>query len=628
MVGRKKGPGLPGTEKAWSSSARRSSVGVGAHFAGISVFSAGLNEVTVGLIGFKGALSLLEAGFSVIAKSATELAGAIAQLGGARGLQQMLTESVTNQGLANQTRFAVTGDQRLSNKELMDLTAKLSEDTSAGAYSRSEWLSSIKQIGIITGNQKSLDQETLTILGQVATVTGSDLLSQAKLFGSIQAAHPTLGNQGTTNAILAGMAIGQTGSFNIAEIPEAGKLMQLTSRLGGMEEIDKLKTLFSIGTIMKPVTGDLETSGVQLRALMEQARKSHSSVFHFNDAGEITNINEAMNQLANTRQQDINPALLQGRSGSFIGGYRHAVSMKAGVEDDDFSPRAKEERNKVIEQFEKLGMSTEELNRMYEESLTPQQRFMASFNRIADNLEVEFLQSLQDAEPAIEQFASMIIGQSGTIGGVFDELIIDFANVVAIMPNIIDIISDFGSIIGTFVKVFETLHGNKPIESRAEYESTEAIVARDIADKNMLKDKSDLSGKPMTVSIQKQIAEIDKDIADRQVKLHAFENRYIKNEQGDYLDRFSGAGRAEVKKQIEAEHKEKVETVLAEKASRESAQKIVDTASKSNKKIDAHVDGTVALTNDSIQRIVNGFHALHVPAAPPVSANGHNQKPK
>src|ERR1700678_33714 len=243
----RQGPGLPSTERAWAkSNAGRSSFGrgdgggtrfgVSEHFAGFSIFAAGLNELTVGLIALKGAVALASTGFEVLAKSATELVGAIAQLGGAKGIQQMFVESVTNQSLMNQTRFAVSGEERSTGRELMDLTAKLSENAETGAFDRKEWLQTIKQIGIVTGHQRSLDEGTLGTLGKFAVVTGSSIEDQGQIFSRLQAQNRGMNNDQIIQLMLNLHAVGQRGSFSEAELAKSPALLGLRNLFTGKPE--------------------------------------------------------------------------------------------------------------------------------------------------------------------------------------------------------------------------------------------------------------------------------------------------------------------------------------------------------------------------------------------------------
>lgn len=436
MAGARTGPGR-------SSFGSGGGVGVGVHIAGLTAFAQAGTAFGNTLIALKVSVQLLETAFSTLTKGANELMGSIAKLGGARGIQSMIVESATNQALVNQARFAVGGGERMTTDQLMKLTGGLSENASSGANSRAEWLTAIKSIGVITGAQASLDPATLKFLGQLALVTGGDLQGQAEVFGRIKAANTNMSNKNITDAMLAGHAIGQTGSFNVAELPDAGKLMRLGTRIGGMENEDKLRALFAVGTIMKGPAGvDLQGTGVLLNQFLVQARKSAkndgNSPFKFDpNSDQLMNFNDALIKTVNTPAANLDHFIMQGRSGIFVDTLRSALSEKAGVSPDDMSASAKSARGDIIRNFEKLGMTMEEFQKEVEESITPQTKFKAVFNQIADELEAKFLDTLKQMQPVLEHFADTIISNKDQIGDYFTNVVTWLQLLVSVIPDVI-----------------------------------------------------------------------------------------------------------------------------------------------------------------------------------------------
>lgn len=480
---RRQGPGLPGTEAAWSrnrSNSRSSfgsgsgGVGSGVSFGGFHVFSSGLNEVTVGLIALKSAISLVETGLNVLSKSAMEVVGAIAQLGGAKGLQAMFVESVTNQQLLNQTRFAVSGVERSTSKELMDLTAKLSESIQAGGFDRAEWLGAIKSIGTITGKQSSLDENTLSFLGKMALITGGSLQGQSEVFGRIKAGHPQMTDQQVVDTMLAGHAIGQQGSFNMAELPGAHTLMGLSNRFSG-DTGDIEKMLFSIGSLIKSTGGvELNTTGVQYQAFLNAAVASKSPNFKFNKADQLTNVTDSLEHIVNTPESQLAGELtasakLRVQARNFTDTLRMGVSERAGVAADDFSPKAQAARERVIEQFTKLGMTMADFQKEYDESLTPATRFRVAFNRISDHLEGKFLGTLERMQPAVDAFADTIVNHENDIGNFFDQLAVWLGVAVEKFPDFMSAVMSLASAVGSaaeWILEFTTGAGREDIDAK------------------------------------------------------------------------------------------------------------------------------------------------------------------
>lgn len=514
------------TSSGRSSFGRSPSFGTGANFGGLSVFSAGLNGVTAGLVGLKAAISLVEAGLSVLTKSATELVGAIAELGGAKGIRAMFVESVSNQQLINQTRFAVSGDERSTNKELTDLTAKLSENIQSGAFNRSEWLGAIKGIGVISGKQSSLDENTLSFLGKMATITGGSLQGQAEVFGRIQSQHPNMSNQDVIDTILAGHFIGQHGSFNMTELPEAHTLMGLSNRFTG-NTMDIEKMLFSIGSVIKATGGvDLNTTGVQYQAFLNAAVAGKSSAFKFNQADQLTNPTEALENVVNTPENILATQLtgtgkLRVNARNFTDTLRVGVSQRAGVEADDFSPTANAARQKVIEDFTKLGGTMEDFRKEFESSITPQQRFRAAFNRISDQLEGKFYDVLIKMQQPMDHFADQIIANSDSIGSFFDNLVNNLSELISIIPNVITIITRLGT---ETAKVIEWILSHMPglnfYSNKEDAQSAAETTIQDISTKqeqlaNIQKDPNPITREENSKEKQAEIDKLYQDLADQ-----------------------------------------------------------------------------------------------------------------
>lgn len=530
---------------------------------GMMGLAAATGPAIAALGGLVVAATLVTTAFNTVVTTATEFAGAIAKIGGARGLQEMLIESVSNQKLLNQAKFAVTGSERMDSNDLLKLASNLSESSSAGAFSREDWLKSIKSIGVLSGSQASLSKGNLEILGGLSMVSGSNLEDTAGLFGRLKARNPNMSDDSVINALLAGHAIGQKGSFNIEELPHADKLLQLEGALSG-NEIDKLSNLFTVGTLTKGGAGNLSTSGVQFNAFLKQAQlaaKKGSKLFQFNEVGQLTNFNESLDAVVNSPNSKLSQTLFTGRSTAFIRNLREGVSQRAGVSDTDFSPQANEARSQVIRDFQNLHMSLEDIKKEIDESITPQERFRAAFNKIADTLEDKFLQTLIQVGPVVDLFAQMIIDKKDKIGEYFDSMIIWFETLVQTLPTVIDVMSDLGSAITDAVIFIRKGIGGPGDLNEAL--SNEAILEGQRT--NTINNWADRSPEGLKKQ-QERIAEIQSNIDSAKALVNLYENK----------KKLSPEGRAASL----AEAKQNLEDSKESTARNDAAQRIVDAAKK------------------------------------------------
>jgi hypothetical protein len=475
----RQGPGLPSTERAWAkSNAGRSSFGrgdgggtrfgVSEHFAGFSIFAAGLNELTVGLIALKGAVALASTGFEVLAKSATELVGAIAQLGGAKGIQQMFVESVTNQSLMNQTRFAVSGEERSTGRELMDLTAKLSENAETGAFDRKEWLQTIKQIGIVTGHQRSLDEGTLGTLGKFAVVTGSSIEDQGQIFSRLQAQNRGMNNDQIIQLMLNLHAVGQRGSFSEAELAKSPNLLGLRGMFSGNAgTIENLLGTVGSAFVGSGAAENQNEAGTIFSSILNAAMRSKNPMWHRSGVtGQFGDPADILKDLVNTDQTTLEGELSKSglhstplqkavRGSVYL---REQISQSAGAQNTEDNVD-KEKRARFIDDMINMHYTMEQLNAEFDQTRGPQERFRAAFNRISDHLEAKFLGTLERMQPALDAFANIIISHESDIGEFFDQLAVWLGVAITKLPVFIDVVEGLGLAVGHTIEYILNLIG-------------------------------------------------------------------------------------------------------------------------------------------------------------------------
>ena len=401
----------------------------------------------VALAGVAVAAKLVEAGFQAIQYTATELLGAVAKIGGAKGLQEMFVESVSNDKLINQARNSVDDSEALSKRQMNDIANRISENASAGAFSKSDILKGYKEIGTLTGQQGSISESTMGFLGKYALVGNMDYAKSAGIFGKIKASNPNMTDEDIQNSMLAAHAVGKKGSFSPDEIPDANKLMQLQGKLAGNDGAAKLATLFTIGTLTKTATGSLDISGTQTNSWLKGAYKAAEhgdKTFKFNQAGQLTNINDAMIAMVNNPMDHISKYARAGKGLDFITNLRQGVSLRAGVSADDTSKEASEARAKVIREFEKLGMTQEQFEEEVQRSITPQEQMQAAFHKMTNGLEEEFLPVMKLMVPVVQSFAAMMLNKKDELGNWFISMVGWIQEVVFVIPSVISMLLAFG----------------------------------------------------------------------------------------------------------------------------------------------------------------------------------------
>lgn len=487
---------------------------------GIESMAASIGVASVAIVALGASVAALKIGLDALSTTATSLVGAISQLGGAKGLQQMIVESVTNQQLINQARFTVTADQRLSSSELNTLGNRLSEDLTAGAFSKEDYLKGIQQIGTETGLQKGLSQDTLGFIGRFAKVGGMEFEESASIFSRMKKQNLSLSDARIEEMMLAGHAIGQAGSFNIQELPDAAKLLQLQGRLGETGP-QAMQDLLMAGTLLKAGgAGNLEMAGTQMNAFLKAVEdRGAAGPFKLDSNRHITNFGDSLSYLVNTQGNQLDKHLMAGRSADFVNNIRSAVNQRAGVDETDFSPEAKSKRQAIIDDMEKMHMSMADLNKEYEESLTPQEHFRIAFNKISNNLEAQFLPVLQKMEPVIDLLAYQIQTHSDEIGQYFTKMVSWFAVLVQHLPELATVVKSLATGIGYALSFIVSLlpgHSSNVEEARDKVKNLTETIAR----------QQDIVNRaPGAVIIRDQLEENKKRLAVAQDEVKAFEAR-------------------------------------------------------------------------------------------------------
>jgi hypothetical protein len=359
---------------------------------------------------------LVEIGFESVSAQAKLLAtsfiGAIAQIGGAKNLQETLVHAAESEKVTKTLRMAVLPEERASEKELGDMTAKLAANPKLGAFDSNEWKKAIDILGVGTGEQKSFlkDPSTLEFIGNMAHLRNMPLDQMANLYGEIKQQNPTFSHGDVQQTLLRGTALGRKTSFDITDIPQAKTLMTQSVRLSG-DRGENIQQLLGIGAILKPYAeGGMLGAGIETQAILGQAYKSHRQGndfgFKYDKAGRVTNLRQGLafsvahhNDLGAPKTEDeikANKALMH-------------LSAAAGVTEKDTTQQQYDKVMKLLEANDGLTMSMKQLSDESTETISTQDRLKAEFNKITDQMGTALLPVLKELVPYVETFGKTLI---------------------------------------------------------------------------------------------------------------------------------------------------------------------------------------------------------------------------
>ena len=434
---------------------------------GSSSGAAGMGSAAVGLsAAFAGvvvASKLVEVGFQSVSKVVGDFVGALGKIGGAKDLQSMIVESVSNVKLANQARFAVSPKERLSSGELNLMAGQLSTNASAGAFSKDEWLKAFGNIGTISGKQASLGRKDMEFIGQFANIHGMELGEASNVFGRLQAQNPSWSTGQVRQSLLAGFGAGQTLSFNPSELPEANTLMRQTEFLKGDSQAN-LQKLLVAGGLVKPAAGGMQNAGVQIQNMLKGFRQ-HG----------ITDLDTILGRVATSPISQLPIKDIRGQNAAVA--LQAQLSERAGVSKEDFTQAANEARMKELKTLEGVTMTEEEFKKAVEESISPQEQLKAIFNDLANELEGKFLEVVKEAVPVVRMFADAIIAHKDDIKDYGDKLVAWLATAVEIMPGLVSAIANVISAIGDAAMWLISLipgHASSLEDARSKFQDAEA----------------------------------------------------------------------------------------------------------------------------------------------------------
>lgn len=413
---------VAGAEGAEAGAAGAEGAGAAAGAAGLGAVAAVAIPLVIALGALYVEAKLVEVGFESVSKQAEFLAtsfmGAIAQIGGAKNLQETLVHAAESEKTTKTLRMAVLPEERASEKELSDMTAKLAANPKLGAFDSNEWKKAIDILGVGTGEQKSFlkDPSTLEFIGNMAHLRNMPLDQMANLYGDIKQQNPTFSHGDVQQTLLRGTALGRKTSFDISDIPQAKTLMTQSVRLHGDRQ-ENIQQLLGIGAILKPYAdGGMLGAGIETQAILGQAYKSHRQGndfgFKYDKAGRVTNLREGLafsvahhNDMGAPKTEDeikANKALMH-------------LSAAAGVDEKDTTQQQYDKVMKLLEANDGLTMTMKQLSDESTETISTQDKLKAEFNKLTDQMGTALLPVLKDLVPYVETFGKAMVDNKDLI---------------------------------------------------------------------------------------------------------------------------------------------------------------------------------------------------------------------
>ncbi len=402
------------------------------------IFSGSIGQF-IGRIAIYKAFEMLteaaEAPAKAVMSLASDFLSAAQQIGGAKGLAESLVQEARNEKTLQAARMTVAPDERLSQRELQAAAFKLSTRSNLGSFKAEDWLSAFNRIGTISGQQRSIvgDEQTLSFIAKMAHIGNMGVDQMGGLYAQLVKQNPNLKNADIQDILLSGKAIGQKGSFNVSELPEAHKLIEQVAALGG-DRKQNIKNVLSYGSILKPTAGSLEEAGTQTQRFIgqlfrvKQQGQDAGLDLRYDKAGRLTNLNDAIANVLSKSTFSLPKALLERESGAFI----RNMSAAAGIQDSDSESQRKAKVHALLDEYEHLTTSAAQLNQENEESTTTQDRLSATFNNLTNQLGSQFLPVIEGSIPDIKAFVDAFIDEIPDIRAALSDF---FEALVAVIPS-------------------------------------------------------------------------------------------------------------------------------------------------------------------------------------------------
>lgn len=405
---------------------------------------------------------LVEMAFTGVVSAAKDLAssflGAVAQIGGAKGLQEMTVEAAELQRRTGIARLTVAPGERMTGDEIDNLAGQLSTQADLGGFGRDKWVAAINEMGTVTGKQKSFDKQSWEFIGRMANIGGVDPSEVAKVYGTLSYANPTLGNNDVQQLLLSGIGIGRELTFNVGELPQAGRVLQSGFKIGGDRQ-KALRTSMALAGLMKPFapSGTLSEAGTMEEALLRELTRAGvagEGPVQVNRTGQIMNINKSLGWALSTPLSQLPKGLQARESGEAL----TALKQKFGITDKDTPQQIQKKIDDALAHFDGLALSMEQFKSEADGATGASQKIKARFNELTNDMEGRLLKLLEsDAfQKAFNNIIDFLTANAPTLEAALEDMIGAFNALAPLVWKFTEAIFDLLSLL-THNEVFEIM---------------------------------------------------------------------------------------------------------------------------------------------------------------------------
>ena len=435
--------------------------------------SLGLSATGVGvaLAGLIVTAKLVEVGFNAVAKTASDVVGAIAQIGGARGLQGMIVESATSERMA--ADIAANSADRAEAKDVLSVLKNISNNTEfskedIGTMARSFLgkrgsFGEFKELGDFTAN-----------LASVGTLTPQQA---GAIVGQLRVQFPEMSMEDTKEAAMSLWSGGKKGAVELKDTESITQVLGF-ARAVSRDLLAGLNLEMGMTQLAQRFTGGQSSAQAVtgVRRVQEQMLLPSSEHKAAQMRGFFGQDYLAHDEMGRAVLRDAPRDMAKLAYGAFSGQKslegvfetRGLKAIRGWVEGDvaqKFAGKSEKERVDILEEtfrkMEESGSHLEEFNgALHVVQDTAEYQLKHSFNELANELEDAFLPIVKnDLVPAIKNLSQYLISHKEDFGEVLKSMIVGSKDVVAALRPLATIVIDVAKVFAKIFQIFGWLVG-------------------------------------------------------------------------------------------------------------------------------------------------------------------------
>jgi hypothetical protein len=449
-----------------------SHVSVGSNMAGpeaAEALGAAMTGVGAGLVALLVTVKLVSAAFDAVGKTAMEFVGAIAQIGGAKGLQSMIVESATSERLS--ANIAANAADKVSQKTVEDVLQKIS---SSSEFTKEEASTMARSFLGKRGSFSEFEQlqDFIPNLASVATLSPEQAGS---VVGQLRVQFPELSIDKTKEAAMSLWSAGKAGAVELKDT------QSITQALGFARAVSPnvlagLNLEMGMVQLAQRYTGGQSAAEAVtgVRRLQEQLLSDPTSrkgraIQSILGADYLTHDESGRAVLRNAPESMARVAL-----GAFEDkpGYSQAFearSMKAirgfvaGDVADQFVGKSEQEKvdilTNVFRKMEETGSHLEEFNgALTVVKDTAEYQLKQAFNQLANELESEIIKVLPQLTAAAKGFVHWMVENKDLMGAAMKDFISAIIKAGEILPALGTIILYVVQVMAQAMKVLADIN--------------------------------------------------------------------------------------------------------------------------------------------------------------------------